>query len=83
MHKTYYAADKWAMVGGFVNHKPSEAQWLLYVPPGSTAKNYTFCPVYLCILHGYEPCGSGWVPFTTAWSVLTSDGLDRAGSVQG
>jgi hypothetical protein len=35
---------------------PSKAQWLLYVPPGLTYKNSTFCPhnVFLCFVWIWE-----------------------------
>jgi hypothetical protein len=33
-------------------YRPSEAQWLLYVPPGLTLSNSTFCPhsVFMCFV---------------------------------
>ena len=35
--------------------KPLKGQWSLYVPPGLTFTNSTFCPtVYLCVLCGSE-----------------------------
>ena len=42
-----------------------EAQWLIYVPPGLTLKNSTFCPhsVFLCLV---------WFPEETAAVCLTA-----------
>ena len=36
--------------------QPSKAQWLLYVPPGLTLRNSTFCPhsVFMCFVWIWE-----------------------------
>jgi hypothetical protein len=62
-----------------VNHKRSEAQWLLYEPLSSTAKKIlrSAHTLYLCIVYGYEPCDK-WVPFTTAWRFLRLEWIELA-----
>jgi len=52
---------------------PSKAQWLLYIPPGLTFNNSTFCPhrIFMCFVWISEqtaiisPYSSNWLVFIT------------------
>jgi hypothetical protein len=49
---------------------PFKAQWLLYVPPGLTFNNFTFCPnsVFMCFMD--LRTNSDYFPIQQYWLVL-------------
>jgi hypothetical protein len=69
----------------FSYRQPSKAQWLLYVPPGLTFTNSTFCPhsVFMCFVWISEQtaiislCSINWLVFITETECLLrgTDGM--------